>query len=89
MTERQLLEALADHTENLDTIITLLNQTVENACKELAHLKGEVDGNGKTGLKMDVSNHLVRHDERDNIFKAIAVAGGGGGLLVSLINLLS
>jgi hypothetical protein len=69
--------------EKLDALILSVNTLstkFDAACSDLSELRTEIYGNGHDGLKRELHEHLVRHDERGRIWKILATLGGGTGL---------
>jgi len=61
-TDRELIEEIHD-------AVLTLSRDFDHACDDLKEVRTEVYGNGKTGLKATVAEHLVRHDERGRVWR--------------------
>ena len=48
--------------------------------EDLDELRCEIFGNGHDGLKRQVNEHLVRHDEQSKLWKALVTISSGSGL---------
>ena len=60
--------------------LEVLTVEVVHACKQVADLCEDMDGDGHPGVKAQLQEHLVRHDERGRLFKLLATVGGGSGI---------
>lgn len=82
MTDHELLVAIHED-------VSLLKARVVRTCEDVEAIKKDVYGNGSKGMKATLAEHIVRHDERQQMFRWLASIGGGGGIVGTIAGMIA
>lgn len=63
------VKALHDKIDALAITVNTINTKFDGLCTTVGRHDVDLNGNGKTGLKATVAEHLIRHDERGRVWR--------------------
>lgn len=81
------VKALHDKIDALALTVNTINTKFDGLCATVTRHDTDLNGNGKTGLKAVVADHITREDERNRLWRLFSTGLGTVATILGIIGI--